>query len=151
MQESARAQGESLKQLATNNLVYTHLTTFLGLQHIYDMVNSTTKKAEDAKTRGKQRVTPSDIPGRQTVGPHVIEDYKPKLTDHVEDMIQNKGRKDARTENANVVRDIKFYQPVERHTHRYPTRNLIQPVQTMGLELPDKRHDVSRKVSPCMG
>ena len=39
-----------------------------------------------------------------------------------------------------MVRDRTFNQPVERHTHRYPTRNLIQPVQTMGLELPDKRH-----------
>ena len=32
VQESARALGESLKQLATNNPVYTHMTTFLGLQ-----------------------------------------------------------------------------------------------------------------------
>ena len=70
-------------------------------------------------------VTPPDLPGRQRVGPHIIEDYTPELTNHVEDMIQNKGRKDARTENANVVRDRTFNRPVERHTHRYPTRNLI--------------------------
>ena len=93
------------------------------------MVNSTTKKAADDKTREKQRVTPPDLPGRQRVGPHVIEDDTPELTDQVEDTIQNKGRKDARTENENVVRDRTFNQPVERHTHRYPTRNLTQPVQ----------------------
>ena len=103
MQESARALGESLKKLATNNPVYTHLTTFSCLQQISDMVNYATKKADDAKTGEKQRVTPPDLPGRQRVGPHVIEDDTPELTDQVEDMIQNKGRKDARTENANVV------------------------------------------------
>ena len=80
-------------------------------------------------------MTPHNLPGRQRVGPHVIEDDTPELTD----MIQNKGRKDARTENSNVVQDRTFNQPVERHAHRYPTRDLIQPVQTMGLELPDKR------------
>ena len=69
------------------------------------------------------------------MGPHVIEDDTPDLTD----IIQNKGRKDACTENLNVVRDRTFNQPVERHAHRYPTRNLIQPVQPMGLELPDKK------------
>ena len=73
MQESARSLGESLKQLAINNPVYTHMTTFSGLQHILDMVNSATKKAADVKTRGKQRVTPHNLPGRQWVGPHVIE------------------------------------------------------------------------------
>ena len=97
VQESARALGESLKQLATNNLVYTHLTNFLDLQQISDMVNSATKKAADAKSRGKKRVTSPDLPVRQRVGPHIIEDDTPELTDHVEDMIQNKGRKDART------------------------------------------------------
>ena len=39
-----------------------------------------------------------------------------------------------------MVQDRTFNRPVERHAHRYPTRNLIQPVQIMGLELPDKRH-----------
>ena len=38
VQESARALGESIKQLATNNPVYTHMTTFSGLQQISDMV-----------------------------------------------------------------------------------------------------------------
>ena len=38
------------------------------------------------------------------------------------------------------MQDRTFNRPVERHTHRYPTRNLIQPVQTMVLELTDKRH-----------
>ena len=104
------------------------------------MVNSATKKAADAKTKEKQRVTPHNLPGRPRVGPHVIEDDTPELTDQVADMIQNKGRKDANTENSNVVQDRTFNRPVERHTHRYPTRNLIQPVQTMGLELPDKSH-----------
>ena len=103
MKESARALGESLKKLGTKSPVYTHLKTFSGLQQISDMVNSATRKAADAKTREKQRVTPPDLPGRQRVGPHVIEDNTPELTDHVEDMIKNKGRKDARKENANVV------------------------------------------------
>ena len=99
MQESARALGESLKQLATNNPVYKHMTTFSGLQQISDMVNSATKKAADAKTKEKQRVTPHNLPGRPRVGPHAIEDDTPELTDQVAEMIQNKGRKDARTEN----------------------------------------------------
>ena len=99
VQESARALGESLKQLATNNPVYTHITTFSGLQQNSDMVTSATKKSADAKTKEKQRVTPHNLPGRQRVGPHVIEDDTPELTDQVADMIQNKGRKDARTEN----------------------------------------------------
>ena len=72
------------------------------------MVNSAIKKAADAKTGEKQRVNPPGLPGRQRVGPHVIEDDTPELTDHVEDMIQNKGRKDARIENANVVQDKTF-------------------------------------------
>ena len=108
MQESARELGESIKQLATKNPVYTHLTTFSGLQQISDMVNYATKKADDAKTGEKQRVTPKNLPGRQRVGPHIIEYDTPELTDHVEEMIQNKGRKDARTENANVVRARTF-------------------------------------------
>ena len=83
VQESARALGESLKQLATNNPVYTHMTTFSGLQPISDMVNSATKKAIDAKTRGKQRVTPQNLPGRQRVRPHVIEDDKMEITNQV--------------------------------------------------------------------
>ena len=140
VKKSARALGESLKQIETNNPVYTHLTTLLGHQQISDMVNSATKKAANAKTQEKQRVTPPDLPGRQRVGPHVIYDDTPELTDQVEDMIQNKWRKDALTENANVVQERTFNRPVERHTHRYPTRNLIQPVQTTGVELPDKRH-----------
>ena len=88
--------------------MYTPLTTFLGLQQISDMVNSATKKASDVKTGGKQRETPPGLPGRQRVGPHIIEDYTPELTDHVEDIIKKKGRKDARTENVNVVRDRTF-------------------------------------------
>ena len=69
VKESERALGESLKQLATINPVYTHLTTFSGLQQISDMVNSATKNAADANTQEKQRVTPPDLPGRQRVGP----------------------------------------------------------------------------------
>ena len=86
VQESTRALGESLKQLATKNPVYTHMTTFAGLQQISDMVNSATKKATNTKTREKQRVTPHNLPGRQRVGPHIIEDDTPELSD----MIQNK-------------------------------------------------------------
>ena len=51
VQESARALGESLKQLATKNPVYTHMNTFSGLQQILDMVNSATENAINAKTQ----------------------------------------------------------------------------------------------------
>ena len=84
------------------------------------MVNYFTKKTDDAKTWGKQRVTPHNLLGIQSVGPHVIEDYTPELIDQVENMIQNKRRKDARTENSNVVQDRTFNRPVERHDHRLP-------------------------------
>ena len=59
VQESARALGESLKQLSTNNPVYTHMTTFSGLQKISDMVNSSTKKAANANTRGETEGDPT--------------------------------------------------------------------------------------------
>ena len=37
-----------------------------------------------------------------------------------------------------MLRDKTFNRPVERHTHMYQTRNLIQPLQAMRLELPEK-------------
>ena len=116
------------------------MTTFSGLQQILDMVNSATKQAIDANTREKHRVTPQNLPGRQRVGPHVIEDDTTEITNQVQDIIQNKYRKYARKENSNVLCDKTLNRPVERHAHRYPTRNLIQTVQTMVLELPDKRY-----------
>ena len=38
-----------------------------------------------------------------------------------------------------MLRDKTFNRPVERPAHRYPTRNLIQTLQAMRLELPEKR------------
>ena len=56
----------------------------------------------------------------------------------MQDIIQERGRKNTRT--GNVVRDRTFNRRVERPTHRYPTRNLIQPVQVLGLSLPAQRN-----------
>ena len=53
VQESARALEESIKQIATNNPLCTHLTNFAGLQQISNMVNSATNKAADVKTGEK--------------------------------------------------------------------------------------------------
>ena len=44
VQEEAKALGDSLRILATNNPTYTHLTQFLGLQQLSDLVNSAAKK-----------------------------------------------------------------------------------------------------------
>ena len=42
-----------MKQLATNNPIYTQMTTFVGLQKLSDIVNSAAKKAAKAKTQEK--------------------------------------------------------------------------------------------------
>ena len=73
-QEAAKALGDSLRTLATNNPTYTHLSNFSGLQKISDIIKSTEKKASDSKSQESKRVTPPNIPGGQRVGPNIIND-----------------------------------------------------------------------------
>ena len=51
VQEAAKALGDSLRTLATNNPTYTHLSNFLGLQQMSDIINSAAKKASYSKTQ----------------------------------------------------------------------------------------------------
>ena len=74
VQEAAKALGDSLRTLATNNPTYTHLTQCSGLQQLSDLVNSAAKKASEAKIKERQRVAPPHIPGGQRVEPNVIGD-----------------------------------------------------------------------------
>ena len=74
VQEAAKALGDSLRTLATNNPTYTHLSKFSGLQQISDIINSAAKKASDSKSQESKRVNPPNIPGGQGVGPNIIED-----------------------------------------------------------------------------
>ena len=74
VQESAKALGDSLRTLATDNPTYTHLSNFSGLQQMSDIINSAAKKASDDKTQERQRVNPPNILGVQRVGPNRIED-----------------------------------------------------------------------------
>ena len=62
VQEAAKALGNSLRTLATNNPTYTHLSNFSGLQKMSELINSAAKKASDAKTQERQRMTPPSIP-----------------------------------------------------------------------------------------
>ena len=39
------------------------------------------------------------------------------------------------------MRDATYNRPVGKASHRYPARNLIQPVQVLGLGLPPQRPD----------
>ena len=61
VQEAAKAMGNSLRTLATNNQTYTHLSNFSGLQQMSDIINSAAKKVSDSKTQKRQRVTPPNI------------------------------------------------------------------------------------------
>ena len=61
VQEAAKDLGDRLRTLATNNLTYTHLSIFLGLQQMSDIINSASKKASDSKTQEIQRVTLPNI------------------------------------------------------------------------------------------
>ena len=74
VQEAAKALGDSLRTLATNNPTYTHLSNFSGLQQMSDIINSAVKKASDSKSQESKRVNPPNIPGGQRVGPDIIED-----------------------------------------------------------------------------
>ena len=51
VQEAAKALGDSLRMLETNNPTYTHLSNFSGLQQMSDIINSAAKKASDSKTQ----------------------------------------------------------------------------------------------------
>ena len=73
VQEAAKALGDSLRTLATNNPTYTHLSNFSGLQQMSDIINSAARKASDRKSQESTRVTPPNIPGGQRVGPNIIE------------------------------------------------------------------------------
>ena len=80
VQEAAKALGDSLRTLATNNPTYTHLSNFSGLQQIYDIINSAVKKSSYDKTQERQRVALPDIPEVQRVGPNIIEDDREDTT-----------------------------------------------------------------------
>ena len=73
VQEAAKALGNSLRTLATNNPTYTHLSNFSGLQQMSDIINSAAKKASDSKSQESKRVTPLKNPGGQRVGPTIID------------------------------------------------------------------------------
>ena len=94
------------------------MTTLSGLQQILDMVNSATKQAIDANTQEKHRVTPQNLPGRQRVGPHVIEDDTTEITNQVQDIIQNKDKGAVRISNTEV------FSPRNDTPMIYPPRRL---------------------------
>ena len=83
VQEAAKALGDSLRTLATNNPTYTHLSNFSGLQKMSDIINPAAKKASDAKSQESKRVTPPNIPGEQRVGPNIIEDDSETTTQNL--------------------------------------------------------------------
>ena len=74
VQEAAKALGDNLRTLATNNPTYTHLSNLSVLKQMSGIINSAAKKASDDKTQERQRVTPPKIPGGQRVEPNIIED-----------------------------------------------------------------------------
>ena len=51
VQEAAKALGDSLRTLAKNNPTYTHLSNYLGLQKMADIINSAAKHSSDRKTQ----------------------------------------------------------------------------------------------------
>ena len=83
VQEAAKALGDSLLTLATNNPTYTHLSKFSGLQQMSDIINSAAKKASDSKSQESKRVTPPNIPGEQRVGPDIMEDDSETTTQNL--------------------------------------------------------------------
>ena len=118
VQEAAKALGDSLRKLATNNPTYTHLSNFSGLQQMSDIINSAAKKASDNKTQEIQRVTQPNIPVGQRVGPNIIEDDREDATQKLSEKIKEKGKRDNRPEKPNVVRDKTYNRPLGRATHR---------------------------------
>ena len=51
VQEAAKALGDSLRTLVTNNPTYTHLSNFSGLQQMSDIINSAAKRLQTASHR----------------------------------------------------------------------------------------------------
>ena len=51
VQEAAKALGNSLKALVTNNPSYTHLSNFSGLQKMLDIINSAAKNLQTESHR----------------------------------------------------------------------------------------------------
>ena len=129
VREAAKALGDSLRTLATNNPTYTHLSNVSGLQQMSDIINSAAKKASDSKSQESKRVTPPNIPGGYMVGPNIIEDDSETTTQKLRNEIKRKHKRDNCPENFNVIRDQTYNQPLVRATHRYPTRNIIQQLE----------------------
>ena len=71
------------------------------------------------------------------MGPHIIEEEPPDELDQVQKIFKESAKSAKRPKN--VVHDKTFNQPVGRASHRYPTRNFIQPVQVLGLGLPPQK------------
>ena len=99
VQETAKALGDSLRTLATKNPTYTHLSNFLGLQQMSDIINSAAKKASYSKTQERHKVTPPNIPGGQRVGPNIIEDDSQYAAQQLIENTKEKGKRDNRPEN----------------------------------------------------
>ena len=68
-----------------------------------DIINSAAKKYSDDKTQERQRVTPPNIPGGHRVGPNIIENDREDDVQQLEERIREKGKRDDRPENSNVV------------------------------------------------
>ena len=147
VQEAAKAFGDSLRTLATNNPTYTHLSNFSGLHQLSDLVNSAAKKTSDSKIRDRQRVTPRNILRGKRVGPNVITDDTADAEQQLSDLINKKAKRDNRPENPNVARDKTYNRPLGRATHRYPTRNVVQPlkVQPSGKESESEKYIKSKQ------
>ena len=96
VQEVAKALGDSLRTLATNNPTYTHLSNFSDLQQMSDIINSAAKKASDSKTQERQNVTPPNIPGGQRMGTNIIEDDSEDAAQQLRDKTREKGKRDNR-------------------------------------------------------
>ena len=90
VQETAKALGNILRTLATNNPPYTYLSNLSGLQQMSDLINSAAKKASDAKTQEIQRMTPPSIPGVHRVGPNIIEDDREVAAQKLIDAVREK-------------------------------------------------------------
>ena len=68
----------------------------------------------------RQRVATPNSPGRQRVGPHIIEEECENAEQKLQQIVNRKATKDSKPENSNVVRDKTYNRPVERTNQRYP-------------------------------
>ena len=60
VQEAAKALGDSLRTLATNNPTYTHLSNFSGLKQMSNIINSAAKKRFRRQDAGKTEGYPTE-------------------------------------------------------------------------------------------